>query len=41
MFAICTHDNLTYLEYDDWGASRNNEYTCLLTSPLDTLYKIT
>ena len=29
-----THENLTYLEYDDWGSSRKNKYICLLTSPL-------
>ena len=29
-----THENITYLEYDDWGNSRTNKYICLLTSPL-------
>ena len=30
-----THENVTYLEYDDWGRnSKKNKYIFLLTSPL-------
>ena len=28
-----TRDNLTYIEYDDWGSSRK-KYISLITSPL-------
>ena len=33
-FHFLTHENLTYLEYDDWGSSRKNKFICLLTSSL-------
>ena len=34
IFTFFTHENLTYLEYDDWGSPRKNKFICLLTSPL-------
>ena len=34
IYIYISHENLTYLEYDDWGSPRKNKFICLLTSPL-------